>query len=245
MIFYFTGTGNSLDAAKRILEEDEKLYNITSCIKEEKYSFELKKDEKLGFVFPVYFYNIPKIVKDFIANLNIKNVTYTYAIITCGGGIMQSANVLKKELNKRNINLNYASELLMPDNAVIYYGIDSKENNLKVLQSSYEKLKKIKNDIDAKKESKFSGTFISTIVGSMYNVSLSTKKFYVENEKCISCKKCELNCPIEAIKLIDGKPVWIKNNCIKCLACINRCPKNAIQYGKLTKKRHRYENPNI
>lgn len=245
MIFYFTGTGNSLDIAKRMHKGNEKLLSIAECLKNEEYEFTLNDNEKLGFIFPVYFYNVPNIVKNFISKLTIENTSYTYSIITCGGGIAQTASVLNKELNKRNIKLNYVSKLLMPDNALIYYPIDDIQSNIKLLKTSYEQLEKIKEDINCLKEINFGPTIISDLVGSMYNFSLSTHKFYIETEKCISCKKCENSCPINAIKIINNKPTWVKEKCVKCLACINICPKEAIQYGKLTKKRHRYANPNI
>lgn len=245
MIFYFTGTGNSKNVANRLIKKGERLVNIVDCLKNNEYKFELKNDEALGFIFPVYFYNVPKIVRDFIEKLEVKNTSYVYSIITCGGGIMQSGNVLYKELSKRNIKLNYVKELLMPDNAMIYYAIDSQDKNNELLKSSYQKLELIKKEIEDRKESKFKGTLISDLVGSMYNTSLSTKKFYVEKDKCVSCGLCEINCPVEAIKLINGKAIWMKKECIKCLACINKCPRQAIQYGKFTKKRYRYQNPNV
>lgn len=49
------------------------------------------------------------------------------------------------------------------------------------------------------------------------------------------CKKCPLN----NIKLINGKPVWNKN-CTHCMACICYCPVKAIEYGKKSKNKPRY-----
>ena len=39
MIFYFTGTGNSLFAAKRALTDGEELINIADAIKNDKYEY--------------------------------------------------------------------------------------------------------------------------------------------------------------------------------------------------------------
>lgn len=57
MIFYFTGTGNSLQVAKNIGNcQGEELISISSlmCKEKEFYEFSLENTEKVGFVFPVY-----------------------------------------------------------------------------------------------------------------------------------------------------------------------------------------------
>ena len=49
MIYYFSGTGNSYAAAKYLAEGlGEDLMDIAVAIKENKYEYTLKKDEKLG-----------------------------------------------------------------------------------------------------------------------------------------------------------------------------------------------------
>ena len=52
-------------------------------------------------------------------------------------------------------------------------------------------------------------------------------------------------CPIDAIELQNGKPVWVKKHCTQCLGCINRCPVQAIEYGKDTPGRRRYVHPDL
>ncbi|MCT4614741.1 MAG: 4Fe-4S binding protein [Marinifilaceae bacterium] len=55
--------------------------------------------------------------------------------------------------------------------------------------------------------------------------ALNSLKF---NKHCVSCGKCEQNCPVEAIDLKNK----ISNNkiCIGCLACVNNCEYNGINY---------------
>ena len=69
MIFYFTGTGNSLHAAKTIATaQNEKLLSIPKEFDKEgnTFTYELKEKEFLGFVFPVYAWAPPKMVLDFV-----------------------------------------------------------------------------------------------------------------------------------------------------------------------------------
>lgn len=244
MIFYFTGTGNSLFAAKRLLSDSEKLINIADAIKSGHYEFSAA-GENVGFVFPVYFYTVPDIVRDFISKLKLTGADYVYAVITCGGSISQAGSVLKKELAKRNIKLNFVTPLLMPDNSMLFYQIPAKEEGTQRLKDAEEKITEIKKMIQNRAEMNIgSGTILSDLIGLGYKLCNKTEKFYAE-DSCISCGLCEKNCPQSVIVLKDGKPQWTKPECTKCSACISRCPVQAIQYGKATKKRNRYVNPEL
>lgn len=257
MIFYFTGTGNSLYVAKKLADKFSTNIVDMSKITDDTYVIDLKENDTIGFVFPVYFYSVNTIVLDFIeklkinyigdskskAGIDIKDV-YTYAVVTCGASIGGCGSLLKEKLAKKGIELNAVYPLVMPDNAMIYYNIATKEENDKKLELAESDIVKVISSIEAKEKTKFGGTFISKLMLFVYKHSLSTRKFKVE-DKCVSCGKCSNNCPQNVIKMVDGKPVWDKDKCVKCLACINRCPVTAIQYGRMTKKRNRYENKKV
>lgn len=245
MIFCFTGTGNSLFAAKRLQEGDEKIISIAEAIKKEEYEYEIEEGENVGIVFPVYFYTVPTIVEEFLEKVEIKNAEYIYAVITCGGGISQAGVVLKKQMEKRGYILRNVKPLLMPDNAMLYYQIPTAKEGEERLKKAERKLEEIKGEIKRREQKKIGrSAVVSKIAGKAYRLAGKTKKFYAD-EKCVGCGKCEKICPEGVIKIKEGKPVWIKKECTKCSACINRCPKLAIQYGKRTAKRNRYVNPEI
>lgn len=71
-----------------------------------------------------------------------------------------------------------------------------------------------------------------------------TAHFHVE-DSCIGCGLCAKKCPVQAIEMQAGKPVWVKDKCVMCLGCLHRCPKFAIQYGRNAKKHGQYTNPNV
>ena len=52
-------------------------------------------------------------------------------------------------------------------------------------------------------------------------------------------------CPVQAIRMENGRPVWVQAQCVLCLGCLHRCPRFAIQYGKHTKQHGQYTNPNV
>lgn len=241
MIFYFTGTGNSLMAAKAMLQDGERLISMADARKTKAYKYDLPKDEHIGFVFPVYCYTLPDVVLDFVRRLEVTGAGYCFAIITCGGGIGGAGKFLEKELAAKGIVLRYVTPLLTPDCTVFYYNIGPKEKNDARLADAKERLAEIKADLEAQKEQRSTG-ISSKALRPMYHVMAKTKAFYV-NDACIGCGMCAKNCPDSAIKMKDKKPVWVKNSCTKCSACINRCPNAAIQYGRATEKRERYVNP--
>lgn len=49
----------------------------------------------------------------------------------------------------------------------------------------------------------------------------------VNMEECIGCGRRAHVCPVEAIKLEDGKAA-IDDSCIECGVCVEECPVEAI-----------------
>lgn len=255
MIFYFSGTGNSYYAAKKIAGvQEEKLINIADEMnkKENDFYYPLEYGEKLGFVFPVYAWALPKMVLEFIKKCEFKSAEkfYTFAICTCGGSVGNTIEKLKMELDKKRIQLNSGFSVVMPDNFVVGMNVPNKEQAKEILKKSEITLNKINKVIQHQKQDFFKvkrGSFYivkSEIVSHLFQLFVTkTEKFYATNA-CIGCGLCEKVCTSNAISL-DGKPVWIKKRCNMCLACINQCPKKAIQYGKKTINRNRYKNPNV
>lgn len=240
MIYYFSGTGNSKHAAEVIAAANgDKTVNIVDAINQNIYG--TSNDEITGFVFPVYFWGLPEIIKRFASMPEVKNNLgkYVFCVITCGADTGTADKMLAKKLGR---SLDYSFSLKMPDNYVVMYDPCEKEKAQKFLRHADKELetvcKDIKNREKARKGST-QGNLKSAFVSLLYNPFRKTKKFYADN-KCISCGLCAKNCPDNAIEMQNGKPVWIKSKCQHCTACINCCPKEAIQYGKATEGRRRY-----
>ena len=71
-----------------------------------------------------------------------------------------------------------------------------------------------------------------------YSIFVKSDKFNA-SEKCVGCEKCEALCPLNNITLVNDKPVWGRE-CTHCMACICYCPTSAIEYGKSSIGRSRY-----
>ena len=243
MIFYFTGTGNSLMAAKAVAHSGEELINMADARKQGNCKYELTENERVGFVFPVYCYTVPDAVLDFVRNLELSCSSYCFSIITCGGGIGSTGNYLAKELSAKGITLNYLSPVVMPDNAVFYYNLDPQEKMDTMLAEAEKRLAAIRAELDVETKQSIQPKS-AKLFRAMYHSMNKTKGFYV-TDSCIHCGICGENCPDRIIKMSEGKPTWTEKACTKCAACINLCPVSAIQYSKATEKRRRYVNPII
>lgn len=73
IIFYFSGTGNSLQLAKDIAKEigDCEVLNLAQYDTSSRVTA-----ERVGIVFPVYFWGIPLAVADFIGKLPTQAINY-------------------------------------------------------------------------------------------------------------------------------------------------------------------------
>lgn len=82
-LFYFSGTGNSLELARDIARnlDDTELVSITTVTAE---TIDINADV-VGFMFPVYAWGVPRIMVDFIKRLKFKGNEYVFAAVTCGG----------------------------------------------------------------------------------------------------------------------------------------------------------------
>ena len=79
MIFYFSGTGNTKWAASKLASAThEDLISIAPYMRVDDSShtltepFILKENERLGFVFPVHGWRVPKLVREFIGRMKIQ-----------------------------------------------------------------------------------------------------------------------------------------------------------------------------
>jgi ferredoxin len=247
-LYYFSGTGNSLVIAQKLQKEikNSKLIPIAKIWKDKKVSSET---EKVGFIFPLYFWGLPKIIENFIKKIDLSKTNYIFCISTSGGKSSPDCipDKIIKTLNKKNKTLNAYFRIVMPSNYIKEYNTDSKELTQKKLVNSKSMISSINKIINSNKNKIKKGrmVLVAKIVNKLWQnyVNKSDKKFYADNN-CISCGTCQKVCPVNNILLINDKPKW-NHKCEECMACIHFCPKEAIQFGEKTKNKRRYHHPEI
>lgn len=248
IIFYFTGTGNSLkiaqDLAKKL--ENANVVSIAGIInKDGKIDVDA---DRIGIVYPVYIWGLPKIIVKFIKKLSKANRNkYFFSIATNGGNVAGSLLQLSKRLSARGFRLSAGTSLHLPSNFIATHEVVSTDEQKVLFAEADTKLIRLAEAINSNKLLEIEkGPLKEQIIktGIIYRLSAPfihiLDKFFRVDEKCISCGKCKLECPVKNIEMKGGKPVW-GHNCELCFRCINYCPKEAIQFGKMTIGRRRYK----
>ena len=82
------------------------------------------------------------------------------------------------------------------------------------------------------------GCFIP--IANAYYDNMRKTSFFTVEDTCMGCGLCAKRCPVGAIQMVDGKPMWAAPKCEKCLRCLHYCPKFAIQHGPKTKDHGQY-----
>ncbi|TCK92655.1 hypothetical protein EDC19_1808 [Natranaerovirga hydrolytica] len=247
-LFFFSATGNSLIIAKDIAAQlpETQIFSIPKIIDQE---IDLNVDN-IGFIFPVYFSGMPRIVIDFINNFELSKTKYIFAICTCGSFPMRTLLQVQKQLRTKGMTLNAGFSIQMPGNYLVKYGAFSIEKQECMLTKEKEKVATIVKMIMNQQENRIErNNFLMNWIGNLAYKSMLPKfptldQNFNVNDNCNSCNACEKVCPVQNIKIMNGRPNW-QGNCEHCLACIQWCPTEAIQYGTKTNDRKRYHHPEV
>lgn len=246
MILYFSGTGNSRYVAQGISKvTGDEIVSINDLLKSGSRD-DIKSAKPLVFVVPTYGWRIPKVVEEFIKEVNFTGINEAYFIMTCGSEAGNAVNYIKKLCADKNFKLKGFTSIAMPENYIAMFDVPDKVKSDKIIQGATKKIQAIAEKINEGKslESEEVGVadkVKSTIVNPLfYMFAVSTKGFY-STDKCNGCTKCAKVCPLNNINIVNKKPQW-GTNCTHCMACICRCPSEAIEYKNKSKGKRRYYN---
>jgi ferredoxin/flavodoxin len=251
IIYYFTGTGNSLAAAKKIASAlgDCELVPIASL--HETSGDIVPQADRVGIVCPVYFSGLPLMVASFAGRLDPSAAKYVFAVVTHGGGgesaaLRQFDKILR---NRQGRGLDAGFGIAMPGNYILMYeppkGIKLEE----ILAKADEVIAGITGPVIRCENRPLPASLIPRVLHAVLypwftsHIHTDDKKFNV-SDKCTACGTCVAVCPAGNIELVDAKPVFL-HHCELCCGCIHTCPVQAIQAGAGTEKRLRYRHPEI
>lgn len=247
MILYFSGTGNSEFVAKRIAgETGDEIINLFEKIRTGDYSG-IKSGRPFVFVVPTYAWQIPHIVRDWISHTKFGGNRDAYFVMTCGESIGNAGEYIKRLCMKKGFHYMGCAEVVMPENYIAMFQAPEKDKAIKIIEKALPSVDAVIEVIKKGApipENKVSavGKFSTSLVNRIfYPVFVHAKKFYTTNA-CVGCGKCEKVCPMNNIEMADGHPVW-EDHCTHCMACICGCPEAAIEYGKRSKGKPRYQCP--
>ncbi len=235
MIFYFSGTGNSRWAALRLAAlTGDRAQDITGLDK----APDCSREAQLGLVFPIYAWGVPEPMEDFARTLKTGSA-FTFGVATCGS---ETGHALKNLA--KTVPLSSSYSLVMPNNYILGADLDDEATARAKIDAAGRELARMAAEITARQpvcrvhEGSLAGLKSSLVQYGFRHYARSTKPFYV-TDACNGCGLCARDCPAGTIRLEEGKPVW-GTRCYQCLRCLHACPRQAIQYGKQTEQKGRY-----
>jgi ferredoxin len=251
VIYYFTGTGNSLAAAKKIAAVlgDCELVPIASL--QDNDEVILPAAERVGIVAPVYFTGLPVMVALFAKRLDPAAAQYLFGVMTHGGGgesaALRQLDGIIRERRGRGLDAGFG--VAMPGNYILMYESPAGEKQREILTKAESVIADIAGAVARREKRSLPSSLINRVLYYLAypyfrsHVRQGDKKFTVTNA-CTACGTCAAVCPANNIELVSDRPVW-KHRCELCCGCIHACPVQAIQAGPKTGSRGRYRNPDI
>jgi ferredoxin len=249
-LYYFTGTGNSLQVAMRLGRriEDSTLIPMIRDLDTERI---IPDTDVVGFVFPQHASGLPRIVLNFMNKLSLPNSEYVFAVVTCMHPRGFSLDQLDQILVKKKRTLNAGFFIPMPVNYILGFDPPPLEAQHTIIGKAMEKLDEVVAIISRRDRHMDGDGFPMKILHRFTDIyrnrmrSLGSLDYnFTVTDGCDACGTCELVCPVGNITLINKVPTW-HHRCEQCLSCINLCPSHVIEYGEETQGRNRYKNPNI
>ena len=235
-IFCFTSTGNSLYTARMLAER------IGGTVTPMNHGAIRSEDDVIGFVFPVYFWGLPRMVERFVTEMEITNKdAYVFAVATCGGPVFGVLGRLKALLKPKGIHLRYGVRLISVTNYLPEYEAKDSDALRQKIDESISMIAGAVNKRECNRIQVFS--ILNKIIYKTFPNERSDQYFTVAST-CTGCETCQKVCPAKNIIMTEGKPGF-QHRCEHCLACLHSCSAHAIDWKQKTQGKDRYRNAAI
>ncbi len=255
IIYYFSGTGNTLKACQAFQSSFQRngvlcsLFDITSNAavpNPENFDF-------VGFAYPIHAFNAPYVVYKFVRTLPRQNKKNYFIFTTSGEPLSlnnSSSAHLCAKLRRRGFGkLTNEYHYVMPYN-MIFRHTDVQARQMWQTASQLIPLdaaEVLSGKTSLLKRPPF-GRFISWVLRIEHGAMKVNGRCFKVTDDCVKCMKCVNNCPVGNITYDEKSGKFhFGGNCIMCTRCSFSCPKDALKIGVLNGWRvngaYNFENP--
>ncbi len=247
-IYWFSGTGNSLHAARSIADRLHDETRVVAMAQVLRSGNRPQAEGRIGIVCPVYALGLPAIVQRFIRRLPKDGAESVFAVVTFAATSGGAIPLLQRKLAKRGLPLHQAFGLKMPENYPPMGGPPPDEKQRRLLEQAESKIEKVAATLNqAEEPCREKANILLRTLGRIASpwFSRGLKKAdakFRANDRCNCCGVCARLCPVDNIEIKLEKPAWL-GHCEQCFACLHWCPQTAIEYGRRSQRQPRYHHP--
>ena len=230
---YFSSTGNTKHCVKRFIERLGGDIPAVS-IEDETCGELLKHHDDVILAYPVYFSDLPQIVREFIcensANFCGKNVFIIATMeIFSGDGAGCAARILRRAGARITGSVHVKMPAFILDVAIFSY---SAQKNERLIKEANAKLERVAEAFAACKPPQEGLGVLCRIAGLLGQrlwmkiwdkTPFARRKPSLDTARCNGCGEC----PIQNIKIAHGKARF-GERCTICYRCVNKCRQKAI-----------------
>ena len=247
MIVYFSGTGNSRYCAQLLADRlKDDCRDAVSFIRNG-IAAELTSERPWVFVAPTYAWQLPRMFSDFLRSGRFSGSRDAWFVMTCGGDIGNAALSNRELCREKGLRCRGTLPVVMPENYIAMFSVPEQDEARKIIAAARPVLEACAaciregRDFPAQRPGLLDRLKSGPVNTLFYRFNVRAKPFTV-SPACTACGRCERDCPLGNIRIQDGRPVW-GDRCTHCMACICGCPAAAIEYGRASRGKPRYQCP--
>lgn len=248
-IYYLSGTGNALTAARWIKEEGGKKGYSTELIPIDRFDshpFPLTTDASIvGFLYPTHGFSLPWYMLKFMLRYPRRRNMPVFMLNTFAGtkvwrwfvpGLSGLALILPAlVMLAKGFRVRALFSLKLPSNWIaLHPGFNDAASG-----AIHEKCRVIiadfcgrifagKRDYRGLRSLPFDLAISPISVGYNLIGRFWLGKMFMPSQRCNGCGICEQKCPVGAIRMVMNRPYWTWR-CESCMRCINICPTKGVE----------------